>query len=122
MIKDHPDESRLYRRYRFPEEGIPLQNRHHRGEEAGGMDCRGETSMSRLIDRKTFDIVQRKLKSRQRPRQTGEISLFAGLDQMRRVREVADYPLHQRRSIPKQIYSCKTYNAYGKQPLFPAPG
>ena len=29
-------------RYRFPEEGIPLQNRHHRGEEAGGMDCRGE--------------------------------------------------------------------------------
>ena len=27
-----------------------------------------------IVDRKTFDIVQRKLKSRQRPRQTGEIS------------------------------------------------
>ena len=35
--------------------------------------------MSRLIDRKSFAIVQDKLKSRQRSRQTGEISLFAGL-------------------------------------------
>ena len=32
-----------------------------------------------LVDRRTFDIVQRKLKSQQRPRQTGEYSLFAGL-------------------------------------------
>ena len=35
--------------------------------------------MNRLIDRKSFDIVQDKLKSRQRPGQTNEISLFAGL-------------------------------------------
>ena len=32
-----------------------------------------------IVDRKSFDIVQDKLKSRQRSRQTGEISLFAGL-------------------------------------------
>ena len=32
-----------------------------------------------LIDRMSFDIVQNKLKSRQRPGQTNEISLFAGL-------------------------------------------
>ncbi len=32
-----------------------------------------------LIDRMSFDIVQNKLKSRQRPGQTDEISLFAGL-------------------------------------------
>ena len=30
-----------------------------------------------LIDRMSFDIVQNKLKSRQRPGQTNEISLFA---------------------------------------------
>ena len=45
-----------------PEEWIVVENQHEP-----------------LVDRKTFDIVQRKLKSRQRPRQTGEISLFAGL-------------------------------------------
>ena len=32
-----------------------------------------------LIDSKSFAIVQDKLKSRQRPRQDGETSLFAGL-------------------------------------------
>ena len=32
-----------------------------------------------LIDSMSFDIVQNKLKSRQRPGQTNEISLFAGL-------------------------------------------
>ena len=36
-------------------------------------------SMEPLIDRMSFDIVQNKLKSRQRPGQTNEISLFAGL-------------------------------------------
>ena len=45
-----------------PEEWIVVENQHEP-----------------LVDRKTFDIVQRKLKSRQRPRQTGEISLVAGL-------------------------------------------
>ena len=32
-----------------------------------------------LVDRKTFDIVQRKLKSRQRPRQTGKSACLRGL-------------------------------------------
>ena len=43
-----------------PEEWIVVENQHEP-----------------LVDRKTFDIVQRKLKSRQRPRQTGEISRSA---------------------------------------------
>ncbi len=37
-----PDESRLHRGDRFPEKGLPLQNRHHWGKEAGGLDCRGK--------------------------------------------------------------------------------
>lgn len=59
-----------------------------------------------IVDRKTFDIVQRKLKSRQRPRQTGEISLFAGLikcgecGKSLTIRYTND-------KHPKQIYSCK---------------
>ena len=67
-----------------------------------------------MYKRQTFDIVQRKLKSRQRPRQTGEISLFAGLlkcgewGKSLTIRYTND-------KHPKQIYSCKTYNAYGKQ-------
>ena len=80
-----------------PEEWIVVENQHEP-----------------LVDRKTFDIVQRKLKSRQRPRQTGEISLFAGLikcgecGKSLTIRYTND-------KHPKQIYSCKTYNAYGKQ-------
>ena len=66
-----------------------------------------------LIDRKSFDTLGRKLKSRQRPRQTGECSLFAGLlkcgecGKSLTIRYTND-------KHPKQIYSCKTYNAYGK--------
>ena len=37
------------------------------------------SGMSRFIDRRSFDLVQSKLQSRQRPRQNGETSLFAGL-------------------------------------------
>ena len=40
----HPDESRLYRGDRFPEEGLPLQNRHHRRKKAAGLDCGGGTA------------------------------------------------------------------------------
>ena len=49
-----------------------------------------------LVDRKTFDIVQRKLKFRQRPRQTAY--------QVRRVREVADDPLHQRQAPEADLF------------------
>ena len=59
-----------------------------------------------IVDRKSFDIVQDKLKSRQRSRQTGEISLFAGLlkcgecGKSLTIRYTND-------KHPKQIYSCK---------------
>ena len=32
----------VYTALSLPEEGIPLQNWHHRGKEAGGLDCGGE--------------------------------------------------------------------------------
>ena len=35
------DESRLHRGDCFPEKGLPLQNRHDWGKEAGGLDCGG---------------------------------------------------------------------------------
>ena len=77
--------------------------------------------MNRLIDRMSFDIVQNKLKSRQRSAADRGNQPVCRTDKMRRVWEVADDTLHKRQNIPKQIYSCKTYNAYGKQPLYPAP-
>ena len=66
-----------------------------------------------LIDRMSFDIVQNKLKSRQRPGQTNEISLFAGLIKCGECGKsltirYTNAKHHQR------IYSCKTYNAFGK--------
>ena len=80
-----------------PEEWIVVENQHEP-----------------LVDRKTFDIVQRKLKSRQRPRQTGEISLFAGLIKCGKCGKSLTIR-YTNEKHPKQIYSCKTYNAYGKQ-------
>ena len=35
------DESRLHRGDCFPEKGLPFQNRHDWGKEAGGLDCGG---------------------------------------------------------------------------------
>ncbi len=80
-----------------PEEWIVVENQHEP-----------------LVDRKSFDIVQRKLKSRQRPRQTGEISLFAGLIKCGKCGKSLTIR-YTNEKHPKQIYSCKTYNAYGKQ-------
>ena len=56
-----------------------------------------------LVDRKTFDIVQRKLKSRQRPARPGK-SAVCGAYQVRRVREVADDPLHQRQAPEADLF------------------
>ena len=70
-----------------PEEWIVVENQHEP-----------------LVDRKTFDIVQRKLKSRQRPRQTGGNQPVCRAYQMRRVREVADYPLHQREAPEADLF------------------
>ena len=66
-----------------------------------------------LVDKKSFDIVQEKLKSRQRPRNTGEISLFAGLIKCGECGKSLTVRMTNDKH-PKQIYSCKTYNAYGK--------
>lgn len=66
-----------------------------------------------LVDRTSFDIVQEKLKSRQRPRQGGQPSLFAGLLKCGECGKslTVRYTNAKR---PQQIYACKTYNAFGK--------
>ena len=66
-----------------------------------------------LIDRMSFDIVQNKLKSRQRPGQTNEISLFAGLIKCGECGKSLTIRCTNTKH-PQQIYSCKTYNAFGK--------
>ena len=63
-----------------------------------------------LIDRMSFDIV---LKSRQRPGQTNEISLFAGLIKCGECGKSLTIR-YTNAKHPQQIYSCKTYNAFGK--------
>jgi len=66
-----------------------------------------------LIDRKSFAIVQDKLKSRQRPRQNGETSLFAGLIKCGECgKSLPIRTTHAKHS--QQIYACKTYGAFGK--------
>ena len=106
-----------YIRRRLEEEKIPCPTYWNRVRGFRNVSTKWEKVENQhepLVDRKTFDIVQRKLKSRQRPRQTGEISLFAGLikcgecGKSLTIRYTND-------KHPKQIYSCKTYNAYGKQ-------
>ena len=66
-----------------------------------------------LIDRMSFDIVQNTLKSRQRPGQTNEISLFAGLLKCGECGKALTVR-YTNAKHPQRIYSCKTYNAFGK--------
>ena len=66
-----------------------------------------------LIDSKSFAIVHDKLKSRQRPRQDGETSLFAGLIKCGECgKSLTIRTTHAKH--PQQIYACKTYGAFGK--------
>ena len=67
-----------------------------------------------IIDRKSFDIVQQKLKSRQRPGQSGETSLFAGLLKCGECGKALTVR-NTNAKHSKKVYSCKTYNAFGKQ-------
>ncbi|NBH70797.1 DUF4368 domain-containing protein [Clostridiaceae bacterium] len=67
-----------------------------------------------LIDRQSFDTVQEKLKSRQRPGECGEPSLFAGLLKCGECGKSLTVR-YTNAKHPQQIYSCKTYNAFGKQ-------
>ncbi|HJB58631.1 MAG TPA: recombinase family protein, partial [Candidatus Faecalibacterium faecipullorum] len=66
-----------------------------------------------LIDRGSFEVVQEKLRARQRPRQNGEVSLFAGLLKCGECGKSLTIRATNAKH-PQQIYACKTYNAYGK--------
>ena len=66
-----------------------------------------------IIDKATFEIVQEKLKSRQRPRQNGEFSLFAGLIKCGECGKALTHRLAYSHE-PLPVYCCKTYNAFGK--------
>ncbi len=67
-----------------------------------------------IIDRNSFNILQEKLKSRQRPKQNGEISLFAGLIKCGECgKSLVIRTTHDKN--PKKIYTCKTYNSFGKK-------
>ena len=66
-----------------------------------------------LVDKRDFAIVQRKLKSRQRPGASGEPSLFAGLLKCGECGKSLTVRYTNAKN-PQRIYSCKTYNAFGK--------
>ena len=66
-----------------------------------------------IIDKATFEIVQEKLKSRQRPRQNGEFSLFAGLIKCGECGKALTHRMSCAHE-PVPVYCCKTYNAFGK--------
>ena len=66
-----------------------------------------------MIDSKSLAIVQDKLKSRQRPRQDGETSLFARPIKCGECGKSLTIR-YTNAKHPQRIYSCKTYNAFGK--------
>ena len=66
-----------------------------------------------IIDRATFDIVQEKLRNRQRVRNNGELSLFAGVLKCGECGKALTHRIAMSHE-PKPVYCCKTYNAYGK--------
>lgn len=95
------------RNYRFkigvigdkrPDEWISVENQHEP-----------------IIDRRTFDIVQGLIRRRQHPR-TGEdnYSLFSGLIKCGNCGKALTIR-YTNAKHPIQIYSCVTYNKYGKQ-------
>lgn len=67
-----------------------------------------------IIDKNSFNILQEKLKSRQRSRKNGKISLFAGLIKCGECgKALVIRTTHDKN--PKKIYACKTYNSFGKK-------
>ena len=66
-----------------------------------------------IISPEDFAIVQSKLKSRQRPGQDGEYSLFAGLIKCGECGKALTVR-YTNAKHPQRIYACKTYNAYGR--------
>lgn len=106
------DESRLHRGDCFPEKDYRFKIGTI-GEKKPEDWIVVEGQHEPLIDRMSFDIVQNKLKSRQRPGQTNEISLFAGLIKCGECGKSLTIR-YTNAKHPQQIYSCKTYNAFGK--------
>lgn len=66
-----------------------------------------------IVDRAIFDIVQEKLRSRQRVRNNGELSLFAGILKCGECGKALTHRIAMGHE-PKPVYCCKTYNAFGK--------
>lgn len=67
-----------------------------------------------IIDRQTFDIVQTKIKKRQHPRDTDNFSLFSGLIKCGECGKALTIRKTNAK-YPKDIYSCVTYNKFGKE-------
>ncbi len=80
-----------------PEEWIVVENQHEP-----------------IITKADFDIVQQKLKSRQRPRLNGELSLFAGLLKCGECGKSLTFRSTHTKQ-PQRTYACKTYAAFGKK-------
>ena len=68
-----------------------------------------------IIDRTTFDIVQRSMQSRRRPRNDGKFSLFAGLIKCGECGKSLNYRISRPGKEPVPCYCCKTYNTYGSR-------
>lgn len=64
-----------------------------------------------IIDRQTWDIVQEKIKSRKRPDDRGEFSIFSGLLKCSTCGKTCTARYNSQR---RKVYSCLTYNRYGK--------
>lgn len=67
-----------------------------------------------IIDRQTFDIVQTKIKKRQHPRNKDNFSLFSGLIKCGECGKALTIRKTNAK-YPKDIYSCVTYNKFGKE-------
>ncbi len=66
-----------------------------------------------IVTAEEFEIVQKKLKARQRPRDDGNFSLFAGLIKCGECGKALTIRKTNAKQ-PKDIYACVTYNRYGK--------
>lgn len=66
-----------------------------------------------IVTTEEFEIVQQKLKARQRPRDDGNFSLFAGLIKCGECGKALTIRKTNAKN-PKDIYACVTYNRYGK--------
>ncbi|MCD8154876.1 MAG: recombinase family protein, partial [Clostridiales bacterium] len=66
-----------------------------------------------IVTAEEFEIVQQKLKVRQRPRDNGNFSLFAGLIKCGECGKALTIRKTNAKN-PKDIYACVTYNRYGK--------